>query len=257
MIIQFIWCGNMWKLLLQSLLDNWISPKFIYVQVQSQQSKEYISKHYWVNIGKSNDADILILAIKPQQLEQVDLTWYKQNLFVLSILAWVNTTKIRSFINTKNIMRVMPNVSLKVRNWTSWYYYEWDKKDYRFVLLMNIFTSLWVCIEIIQERMIDAVTAISWSWPAYFYYLVELLTKSALDLWFDLPTATNLATNTFLWAALLMEQTDLSPMQLRGMITSKGWTTQAAIESFEKRWFDKIFNQWVLAAYNRAQELNN
>lgn len=257
MIIQFIWCGNMWKLLLQSLIDNWISPKFIYVQVQSKQSQEYISNHYWVNIGKSNDADILILAIKPQQLDQVDLNWYNQKIFILSILAWVNTSKIRYFVNTKNIMRVMPNVSLKVRNWTSWYYYEWDKKDFRFILLMNIFTSLWVCIEIIQEQMMDAVTAISWSWPAYFYYLVELLIKSALELWFDLPTATNLATNTFLWAAMLMEQTDLSPEQLRSMITSKGWTTQAAIESFEKLWFDKIFNQWVLAAYYRAQELNN
>ena len=106
-----------------------------------------------------------------------------------------------------------------------------------------------------DENLIDAVTAISGSGPAYVFYLTELLEQSAQHLGIPEKAAALLARQTIIGSAKLLGESERSAKELRLQVTSKGGTTEAAFEKFEGSNLKKVFFNGIRAAYERAKEL--
>jgi pyrroline-5-carboxylate reductase len=106
-----------------------------------------------------------------------------------------------------------------------------------------------------DEDLLDVVTALSGSGPAYFFLLMEAMENTAVDLGLDKQTASALTLQTALGAARLASESELDVQELRARVTSKGGTTAAAISSFEHNDFNHHVSQALHAAYNRSREL--
>ena len=106
-----------------------------------------------------------------------------------------------------------------------------------------------------DERVLDQITAISGSGPAYFYYFAESLIKAGINLGLTSQKAYRLTTQTFIGSAKLLEASENPLQDLRRAVTSKGGTTEAALNVFGKSRLDIIVSKGAKAAYRRAQEL--
>lgn len=210
-----------------------------------------------VNGGRKN-AQIFIIAVKPQDFEELaeNLGSLAKNILIISIMAGISIKKITSELGTKNVVRVMPNLPLKVgKAFLGWIAGKSvGRQDKSFA--SKILGSLGEEVEMKNESQIDAVTALSGSGPAYFYFLTELIEKAALKYGFDKENAEKIAKSTFLGSAFLMDACGFSAKDLRAKVTSKKGTTEAAINTLLKKNFDKIFLSAVDAAYKRAKQLN-
>ena len=257
MQIQFIWCWNMWEIILQSIISSWYNSKDISVKTKTEEKEIELKKLYNINTWVNNESDILILAIKPKQFNELDLSIFKKNILVISIMAWISKDKIESKINSDKIIRTMPNTPMSVWKWVIWYI-ETDsvtnkEKDF----FIQTFSKNWKLIECKNEDEIDKITALSWSWPAYFYYFTEIIKQKAIEMWFSEEQATIISNNTFIWASNLLEKSNLTIEQLRQNITSPWGTTEKAIEIFKSNWFKKCITDAIDNAYNKAIQLNN
>jgi len=108
----------------------------------------------------------------------------------------------------------------------------------------------------VDEKLVDAVTAVSGSGPAYFFYMIEALTEAAKKLRLDSDTASKLVAKTALGSAKVLNALKESPAQLRRRVTSKGGTTEAAMKVFEQKNLRKIIAEAVAAACKRSKELS-
>ena len=123
-------------------------------------------------------------------------------------------------------------------------------------LLKKVFAPLCHMIEVKHEDQIEKITALSWSWPAYFYYLTELIQQQAKKFWFTSEQAEMIAKYTYIGSATLLETSWIPVTQLKKNVTSKWWTTEAALEMMKKKWMDKSVQAGIVAAYNRAKKLS-
>jgi len=263
--IGIIGFGNMGEAILKSLLDKGVAQKpNTYVSDSDQGRALYARSKYAANHSKTNkellaSVDIVILAIKPQDLKALSSEISKDlrpNTLVISILAGVSTKKLESLFKGKpHIIRVMPNMPAKVGFGVSAisagkHAGDQDKKN-----AAVIFRAVGDVIEL-DEELMNAVTAISGSGPAYFFYLVELLIRAGVSYGLSFDLAKTLAMKTFQGSARLMESLNEEPEFLRKKITSKGGTTEAAFKVFEKRKFEDVFMAAISAAAKRSKELS-
>jgi len=201
-------------------------------------------------------ADIVILAVKPQDLlgvaqEAKDKIATKA--ILVSVAAGVTIAKIKSLFSHEKIVRVMPNIGLSVGQgisaWkSSGLSSDYEKKARKFL------DDLSGNFEVDDEGLIDAVTAISGSGPAYFFAFAEALEKSARALGLGEKESRTLVEKTFTAAAALQKGAGYG--ELVQKVASKGGTTEAALRVFEKNGLSRIVEEAARAAYNRAQELN-
>ncbi|MFA5948205.1 MAG: pyrroline-5-carboxylate reductase [Candidatus Gracilibacteria bacterium] len=203
--------------------------------------------------------DIFVIAIKPQDFAEMakEIKTDLKNKIVISIMAGVSIKKIKDTLKIKKIVRVMPNLPLKagmaLSGWIA-------SKDVSFTeknIIREILKSFGKEIEVSNEEKINAITAISGSGPAYFYYLVEVLQSVAKKYGFNEKEAQKLAEVCFIGSSNLLMQENISAKELRQKVTSKGGTTEAAITSMSKNKFEKIILDAVDCAVSRAKELNN
>lgn len=242
--------------MLSWLLDLWMIPSDIYVLTKSFESSDILNKEYGINIWIAKDADIIILATKPQNFDEVDLTCFSQNALIVSVMAGVKISKIQLKTPSKNIVRMMPNLWLAVKKWVTGYYYPANIIDEKFEYISTLFSSLWKFIELSDEDQVNKITALSWSGPAYFYLLAECMVDKAFEMGFDKETARDIVVNTFLSSAMLADKWDHDLATLRENITSKGGTTHQAITSFISDNLPQIISRWIQKAYQRAIELS-
>ena len=221
-----------------------------------------------------SEVDVIILAVKPQDFEVV-LNKIKdcvKDKLIISIAAGITTGYIEKVLGKVRVVRVMPNIGVKIGAAESSLCkggYSQDE-DLNFTReLFNQVGKTWV----IEEKMMNAATAISGSGPAYIYYDLEnnstidplhvpdykqnqykeYLTKAAEKLGFDSSTALDLAACVTGTSLALLTVTETPPKELRIMVTSPGGTTQAALEVLRAK------GSWVeaaLAAKKRAEELS-
>lgn len=203
-------------------------------------------------------SEVLIIAVKPQSFKglaqsiSADLTGKS----VISIMAGVSIDRIMAELNVKKVIRVMPNLPLKVgKSLSAFICSKAINQEEKFTIqsLLEVFGEV---IEVDNEAKIDAITALSGTGPAYFCYLVEALQKAAKKYGFSDEEAKKIIKTTFFGTAELMSKENLEADDLRAKITSKGGTTKAAIEFLEKKKFEEIMIDAVTAARKRAEELN-
>ncbi len=202
------------------------------------------------------DADAVIIAVKPQDLTTVaeeTKGLISENAILVSIAAGVTIAKIKKLFGRDKIVRVMPNIGLSVgQGISAWKSSGLSSDDGK--IARKFLDDLSENFEVSKEELIDAVTAISGSGPAYFFLFAEALEKSAKALGLGEKDARALVEKTLSASASL--QKGASYKELVNKVASKGGTTEAALRVFEKNGLSRIVEEAAKAAHNRAQELN-
>ena len=202
---------------------------------------------------------IIILAVKPQNFDEVLAALYgraRQDQLVISIAAGITCRYIEKRLGQKaRVVRTMPNLPAQVGEAVTGicrgkFATAADIKTAR-----QIFNRIGKTV-VVGERFMDAVTAVSGSGPGYIFYFAECLETAARSLGLNPSLARDLVAQTLKGSALLLERSGEGAAVLRGRVTSKGGTTQAALAVFEKNRTGKIFQQALAAARKRAKELS-
>ncbi|MFT5219198.1 MAG: pyrroline-5-carboxylate reductase [Planctomycetota bacterium] len=261
--ICFVGGGNMAASLIGGLIADQYSPEDICASDIDQQQLASLSDRFGIetstdNIELASSSDVIVLAIKPQVMREVCenlsmLGTSSKQLFI-SIAAGVPATAIDKWLGANRpIVRCMPNTPALLQLGASGLFanarVDAEQKELALQIMQAVGIGLWVD----SEDQLDAVTAISGSGPAYFFYFIELLVAAGTKLGLPADTAAKLARQTALGAANMAIDGDV--VELRAQVTSKKGTTEQAILSFQRNHLDQLVNQATEAARHRSQEL--
>jgi pyrroline-5-carboxylate reductase len=262
--IAFIGGGNMGEAMLAAILKKKLSaPAGISVSDISASRRRYLTGKYGIAVTGSNraavrDKDIIVLAVKPQQLLEVlgDLKGQvKAPQLVLSIAAGVKIAAISRGLGHEKIVRVMPNTPAQIgfgmSGWTATTAVSRTQKAQARALLAAMGKEIFFR----DESTLDIVTAVSGSGPAYFYLFAEALIEAAVNAGLSRENAGELVSQTMLGAAQLVSKSGRTPAELRQAVTSRGGTTERALKTFEDGDLAGLVEKAVSAAYRRAREL--
>lgn len=208
---------------------------------------------------KIKKCEIILIAVKPQNFDELagQISIDLSDKLIISIMAGVSVKKINDRLKSSRIVRVMPNLPLKVgMAFSGWYANENVSKEDK-EEVKNILQSFGTEIEVDDEDKIDAITALSGSGPAYYYFLNRTLSIQAMEMGFSEEEAKKIVRGTFFGAAKLLKESEDCSGKLIQKISSKGGTTEAALKHMEEKGADKIIQEAVEKAYKRAKELNN
>jgi len=264
--IAFIGVGNMGEAMLSALLNKGLaSPQTISVSDVDKARRQYIEQKYGVKAAGSNrlaveGSEIIILAIKPQNLAEV-MTELKGQLkpsqLVLSIIAGAKVNTLCLGLGHRRVVRVMPNTPGRIGEgisvWTATPEVAKQQKGWVSAILEVMGKEIYVD----DEKYLDMATAVSGSGPAYVFLFVEALVDAAVQIGLPQQVAQELVLQTLLGSGRLLEKSSKDPAELRRMVTSRGGTTAAALEQFEKGEFAAMVKRAVEAAYKRAKELGS
>lgn len=206
------------------------------------------------------NADVIVLAVKPQDARAAcaGLTPYvKERQLVLSIMAGVTTSGLSEMLDGhKRVVRSMPNLPMKVGRGMTVFFAAPEVGETERVWLDKILTSCGLALEVQDEDLLNASTAVNGTGPAYLYYLMEHLLSATCSLGFTEEQARILVRQTLQGSLELWDESGISPRELRLMVTSKGGTTAAAIATFEAGKLGEVLQKGILAACRRARELS-
>ncbi|MBI4824264.1 MAG: pyrroline-5-carboxylate reductase [Nitrospirae bacterium] len=256
----FIGGGNMADALIKGMLSK--GMKDIIVSEPRPDRRKYLEDTYLIKTTSNNldvikECNIIILAVKPQQMEEVlneirdSVTEEKT---VVSIAAGITLSYIQSKLKTKRLVCVMPNVGAFVGEGMSVISLCecFDDKDIRTV--RDIFMSVGKVITL-PEKYIDAVTALSGSGPAFIAYFIEAMIDTGVKIGIKEEDAVTLTVQTALATARLLEE-GMTPKRLMEIVTSPGGTTEAGLKVFEEKHLREIVEDALNAAVKRAKELS-
>lgn len=265
--IGFIGAGNMAEAIIKGIIDAKVyKAKDIIVSDIRPQRIKTICKKYKVKSAGGNRklakaVNILILSVKPQNMVQV-LDEIKdsvsKNLLIVSIAAGVTTKRIQKSLGNIPVVRVMPNTPALIGQGAA-AIFATKKAKKRFNEVKRIFSAVGIVVQVENENLIDAVTAVSGSGPAYFFLLMEEMIKTAQKLGLKKEFAEILVLQTAKGAGLLAVKAFVNgqtPDILRKNVTSPRGTTQAALKVFSKRNFEKMVKEALSAAARRSRELS-
>ena len=265
--IGFIGSGNMAEALIKGIIAAGVyRPEDIIISDIRGERLEELARKYKVrtaqsNIALSGAADVVVLSVKPQNMDEMlgeIKGTLKEGVVVISIAAGITTAKIASFLGDVPIIRVMPNTPALVGEGASALFAK-NVSGEAMALAMKVFGAVGKAVVVDREELIDAVTAVSGSGPAYFFLLMEEMIKAGEELGLDEATAKELVLQTAKGAALLAEQADgrgETAAQLRRKVTSPGGTTEAALKVFSEQEFNELVTTALTAARDRSKELS-
>jgi pyrroline-5-carboxylate reductase len=203
------------------------------------------------------EADVVVLACKPQQLAALDASYaaLAEGKLIISILAGTPLAKLESrFFEARNLVRAMPNLPGQIGAGITAYCARTPLSPADRQTVENILGSLGAVLELPEEDL-DPVTAVSGSGPAYLFEFISALREAAIATGLKPEVAEKLVDETVRGAAKLMELTREHPDKLRDAVTSPGGTTEAALKVLEAGDFRELIKNAVAAAHRRAQEL--
>ena len=260
--ICFIGGGNMAQALIGGLVSRGLPTTRITVSDPVEQVRHILEdKNIQTttnNVDAIKHADVVVLAVKPQVLATVlqPLKGLLSNKLVISIVAGAEIQTISDLIGgSERIARVMPNTPALVQTGAHALYASAavNTKDRELSSQILAATGLTIWVE--NESQIDAVTAVSGSGPAYFFYLMESMILAGKSLGLDEKVATALTLQTALGAAQMAITSSNSPAELRKNVTSPNGTTQAALDVFDHAQISQHIQSALAAAQQRSQEL--
>lgn len=263
--VGFVGGGNMASSLIGGLIEDGYPRDSLRASEPDAARREALSKKLNVRVDNGNAeltqwADVLVLAVKPQQLRGVlrDLsgTLAARRPLVISIAAGVATADIQRWAQTEiPLIRVMPNTPALVKTGMSVLFagnaVQAKQRDQADAILSAVGETLWVD----HEDAMDAATAVSGSGPAYFFLMMEALEKAGQALGLEPATARKLTLQTALGAARMVLESEDSPAELRKRVTSPGGTTERALAILQAGDFRNLIGEAVAAAAQRAGEI--
>jgi len=262
--VGFVGAGNMGEALIKGLVEaNVVPAKSIYCGDVRRDRLAELEKIFGVQIAADNNelirrADVIILAVKPQIMEpvvrEIAPAVTRQKLLI-SIAAGVSTAKIRAALNKDaRLIRVMPNTPALVLQGATAIAKAQHLEPDDLETATEIFTAVGRVV-VLEEDLLDAVTGLSGSGPAYVAIVIESLADGGVRMGLDRATAMTLATQTVLGAAKLLLETGLHPGALKDMVSSPGGTTIAGIAALEEGGIRTTFMKAVERATLRSREL--
>lgn len=265
MNILVIGGGNMGKTFAESFLRaNIISPNELFIFEKDENRVVELNEQKlgtaFSEEGKYfEDADIIILAVKPQDASKVYpllLPYITPEKIILSIMAGIKITDIKKGLGATKIVRAMPNLPCQVGKGTTGYKISKEVSDEDKTFIQNLLATTGIAIELTEEDKIDAITAISGSGPAYVYYFMESMIQAAMQFGFNRKDATDLVTQTFDGSISLFKENNLSCQEWIQKVSSKGGTTEAAISVFDQYDVKNHIGKGILRAETRSKELS-
>ncbi|MDA3502106.1 pyrroline-5-carboxylate reductase [Acinetobacter sp. AOR34_HL] len=260
--ICFIGGGNMAQALIGGLLSRGLPTTRITVSDPVEQIRQILEEKgiqtTTDNVEAIQNADVVVLAVKPQVLATVlqPLKGLLSDKLVISIIAGAEIQTISELIGgSQRIVRVMPNTPALVQTGAHGIYASEAVNAQDRELTSQILAATGLTIWVDSEAQIDAVTAVSGSGPAYFFYLMESMIRAGKNLGLDEKVATALTLQTALGAAQMAITSSNSPSELRKNVTSLNGTTQAALEVFDRAQISQNIQAALAAAQKRSQEL--
>ncbi|AYH03858.1 pyrroline-5-carboxylate reductase [Pectobacterium parmentieri] len=264
--IAFIGAGNMAQAIIAGLVNGGYPAQHISVCAPSGKNRDALAAQYGVissadNVRGAQEADVIVLAVKPQMMatvceplgEQVNFT----GKLVLSIAAGISITRFQALLGEPlNIVRIMPNTPSLVGKGMSGMYapasVNQADKDFTAQLMQSVGKICWVD----RESGINGVIAAAGSAPAYFFLFMEAMQQEVIRQGFDQETARLLVQQAASGAAALVEANPDTPLStLRENVTSKGGTTAEALRVFNEQQLTQTVAEAMQAAIARAQEM--
>jgi pyrroline-5-carboxylate reductase len=258
-MIGFIGGGKMAEALIKGITSK--GNKNIFVSEPLEERRLYLGSTYGIKAAASNKevaeaCGIIILAVKPQNMAAVldeiaaSITGDKT---VVSIAAGITLSFLREKLNTKKLVRVMPNTPAIVQEGMSVLSLCECFSEQDITAVREIFMSVGKVLTL-PEKYMNAVTALSGSGPAFIALFTEALVAAGHHMGLAREHAAELALQTLIGTASLLE-TGMPPERLREMVTSPGGTTAAGLKAFEEKGLKDIVAEALLAALKRAEEL--
>lgn len=263
--ITFIGAGNMASAIIGGLVHAGVPANNISAADPYQPSLDKLASTFGVHINSDNQqviqgANVLVLAVKPQQLKDVcaDIqeAVAKNKPLVISIAAGITVGSLEQWLGQETaIVRCMPNTPALIGRAASALmanqHVSQPQKDLASQLLLAVGSVDWVE----KEELLDAVTAVSGSGPAYFFKVMEAMIEAGVELGLSREVAENLTLQTALGAAKMARTSDVDVVELRRRVTSPNGTTQAAIEVLEQNGVSELFSKALKAADARSKSL--
>ena len=265
-MIGFIGGGNMAEALIRGIAQGSRArvqgePNDIFVSEPREDRRSYLEKTYTIKTTSSNmdvasSCDIIILAVKPQNIETVldgirDVI--TEGKTVVSIAAGITLSYLQSKLKTKRLVRVMPNTPALVQEGMSVLSLCECFSGRDIDTIREMFMSVGKVL-VLPEKYMDAVTALSGSGPAFIALFVEAMTEAGENMGLSRENSSELAVQTLIGTAKLID-TGMPPDKLREMVTSPGGTTAEGLKVFGEMGLNKIVTAALQAAVKRAGEL--
>ena len=262
----FIGGGNMGQAIISGLVSaKRTDVSNIIVADPSQKVRNHCAKHLGIQTCKSNqdailDADVVIFAVKPQHMHSVisELKFKeKPTCLFISIAAGIRLHHLERLLGKDQaIVRCMPNTPALVHSGISVLVATKKTSASQRLQAETLLQSVGKTIWIEDEALMDSVTAVSGSGPAYFFLLIELIQKAGIRLGLPSELAETLAVETAVGAAKLAQQSPDTPSELRKKVTSPQGTTDAALNVFSNSGLEDIVNLAITAARDRSIALS-
>jgi len=255
--------GVMGEALLSRLIaQNIYHPTEVIVSEPHEPRRAVLHQQYGVEVTDENSqaaqvTEVLLLAVKPQILDTVisDLaTNFPSEVTVISILAGVPLSKLEAAFIHRPVIRVMPNTPATVGAGISAIAPGKAVQPHHLKLAQKILAAVGDVVEV-PEYLMDAVTGLSGSGPAYVALMVEALSDGGVAAGLPRAIASKLALQTVLGTAELLKQTGMHPAELKDRVTSPGGTTIAGVGKLEQAAFRSALIEAVKAACERSKEL--
>jgi pyrroline-5-carboxylate reductase len=261
--IAFLGGGNMASALIGGLIAKGQDARSISVIEMSPAARERLAAKYSIHLSTAPDAamqaaDVLVLAVKPQDMQKAlaSVGAATRGKLVLSVAAGITLETLSRWLGGyRKIVRCMPNTPGLIGAGITGLFAAQEVTPSERQTAERILGAVGEVVWLAEERLLDPVTAVSASGPAYVFWFIEQLAACAVKLGIPEDDALKLAKHTVLGAAKLAASSADSPETLRKNVTSKGGTTEAALNVFEQEKLAERFMRAVEAASRRGEEM--
>jgi pyrroline-5-carboxylate reductase len=263
--LAFIGGGNMAGSLIGGLIADGWNPAKITVADPDENQRERLAVRFGIattpdNVQAVAGADIIVLAVKPQAMEAVARKLAQaiecHTVLVISIAAGIRESTLRDWLGPDTaIVRSMPNTPALVQSSATALYANKAVSAQQHDAAESILRAVGLTIWIEDEELMDAVTALSGSGPAYFFLFMEALQQAGCELGLPEETARLLTLQTAFGAAKMALESPEDAATLRRRVTSPGGTTERAITTFQENGLATLISKALKAAALRSREL--
>ncbi len=268
--IGFIGAGNMAFSLIGGLINTGLSASDIWISDPDKQKISHLEDKFQINSAGDNNelvknSDVVILAVKPQQLarvcKEISAMVSSKSPLIISIAAGILSQDIEHWLSVNQqssiaLVRCMPNTPALVQSGATALYANRNVIEEQKTLAESILRAVGLTLWFNDETDLHAVTALSGSGPAYIFLVIEALEKAGTKLGLNEQTARLLAIQTAFGASKMALESNDDPEILRKKVTSPGGTTEKAIELLQAGELEKLFTHALTGARDRSIELS-
>jgi pyrroline-5-carboxylate reductase len=265
--LTFIGAGNMSTSIIGGLIEQGYNAHDITACDPNSDGLKAIKDKFGIHTDTNNSipsatCDVIVLAVKPQVLKIVTLALRdiihsrQQTPMIISIAAGISCEHIQQWLDTDiAVVRCMPNTPALVGQGASGLYANKHTSDQQKVIAEQLLSAVGYATWVAEEHLIDAVTAISGSAPAYFFLFMEAMIDAGVKQGLDRESATQLTLQTAMGAATLAKGSDVTVDELRKRVTSPNGTTEQAILSYENAGLRTIVEEAMQRCADRSVEM--